>query len=36
MKAPDLRCWLGAEFAKLGSDSPHYREDEQQRQRGKD
>jgi hypothetical protein len=32
MKAPDLRRWLGANR----SDSQRYREDEQQRQRGKD
>ena len=32
MKVPDLRSWLGAEFANLGSDSRSYREDEQQRQ----
>lgn len=32
MKAPDLGCWLGANR----SDSLSYREDEQQRQEGKD
>jgi hypothetical protein len=36
MKTPDLRRWLGAEFANTGSDSRSYREDEQQRQSGKD
>jgi hypothetical protein len=36
MKAPDLRAWLGAELANFGSDSRRYREDEQQRQGGKD
>lgn len=32
MKAPNLWLWLGAEFANLGSNSPSYCEDEQQRQ----
>jgi hypothetical protein len=36
MKAMDLGRWLGAEFSNPGSDSRSYREDEQQRQRGKD
>jgi hypothetical protein len=35
-KAPDLRPWLGAAVAKIGSDSRSYREDEQQRHGRKD
>jgi hypothetical protein len=36
MKTPDLRRWLGAEFANTGSDSRSYREDELQRRGRKD